>query len=814
MNKGKKREWVAGGLLFIVFAGLFLYLGKDSKLPLIYPDEAGYLGWARRLAGKTGDGLHYYPGYSVLIAPFFWFSDNIEAVYPWIIRLNALLGAAIPVMLYCLSREWCKRDNIIGRWGISAAVSLYPAVTSYVRLAWCEIFLIVLLLGMTMCVVSLSHCRKKVLPWLLLVFFGVWSVLTHPRGLMFCLGAAVAVIVLLRDKKWFLATGGAVGLLFIGVGAYLMLSHPSHIGVSHLVSQISHLTSLSGMTAFVTTMISQFCYLLWSTYGLAAAAVYYGISSIRKKENGWLLWVMGLSSFFFLWVLSALYMSHHARPDHILYGRYMDVAVPLLLLGTCSHLGKRKIPFVVWLGAAVVIALTGILYAEETANLDSWIIHCTGMFYYRFILRNFRFWWTALFFSLLGFFVWYFGRKRKSMTIFGIFCLFLVQAFWMQTSYFRPESQYKGKALSLAEDFPKNADIYVADGSFSWEYHNYRTQRPDLNMSLEDMGQPYVLSKTLRDNEVLIGIEIGRPVYLYSRTEASKYETTTVDCHTEYHWQKTKDGVQVTVINRGSPWLCFQSVKDLRRSVRLSVRQFDQSETMISDERLDFPENLDTGEEQTFRIALQDHCVYVEIQPVKEFTVWFSELGDTPLVLRKTNGTIEETVGKELQSDHSFCRVEFSHLKSVGDVEDTTYAGNLVGFYENDTGASAVIKNIRMPGGTGVLFLETDETQRNGVSVILNGTVKIPASKYENGTYYFPFENLDEITEVTIESETVNPFDESGLPKWMSFLSLDSNLKPVQFAVHRMEDIMGKSVNNHDYGIALKALEVRVEESE
>lgn len=60
-------EW---GLFFTFFLFLFL-LTRVSQSPLIYPDEAGYIGWARKILFGTSDGLRYLPGYSLLCRPYF-----------------------------------------------------------------------------------------------------------------------------------------------------------------------------------------------------------------------------------------------------------------------------------------------------------------------------------------------------------------------------------------------------------------------------------------------------------------------------------------------------------------------------------------------------------------------------------------------------------------------------------------------------------------------------------------------------------------------------------------------------------------------
>lgn len=812
MRKEKKTDLIAEGILFLLFALFFLYLGKDSKFPIVYPDEAGYIGWARILSGNIGDGLHYYPGYSILAAPFFFFSDDITLVYPLMIRLNACLGALIPVFLYCLSKEWCKPSAVLKRFFLSAAASLYPAVTSYIRLAWCETLLLVLLLGMALCIVSLEKNRKSPGMWVLLGFLGIWASLTHPRGVMFCLGALVTAAVLFRDKKKLLAGCGMICVCIIGAGVFFVLSDSSHVGASHVTDQLLHLLTAKGMFAFLTTLLSHFSYLLFSTYGMAAVGIYYGISSLKKREGGAVLWIFTLASFFFLWCLSALYMYHHERPDHILYGRYSEVIVPLLLLGVFSRWSKKKVPVWIWILSLLAVTVTGILYGTETANLDSWIIHCTGLFFSRLILHSFRYWWAAGLFAGFAILFLLIGKKQKNCTILCMFAMFLFQSIWMQGVYFEPEAKYKGRALSLAQQLPQNAQIYICGDRLSWEHHNYRVQRPDLVMSTVDSGQPYLMSNQLIDEGVLVGMECNRPLYLYRRDgegEGLPYPDELTDYDAEYRWKQEENTLEVTVQNVGTPWLCWSSVKDLRHAVRLSVRQFDKEKHLISDQRFDFSENLGRDDSQTFSVLCSDVCEYVEIQPLIEFITWFSDKGDAPLVLKKEAGVFVETQSWEY--DRNFKRIAFSHLKSANTVEGSTYAGNLVGFYGNDTGAEARIEHIKMPGGTGVLLIETND-RREHVSVILNDNVPIFAKKYEDGAYHFPFEGVEEITSITVCTDTVNPFEESGLPQWMSFLSLDSNLKPVQFAVHRFEDILGKSVNNHEFGLAIDAIEVRLEE--
>src|ERR1035437_3766881 len=85
---GRTREVIAKHpaitLYFLFFFG-HLYLSLSTRIPLVYNDEAGYIGKARMFVDgyiETTIGIHinvsYYPDYSLLLIPVFWISNEIE----------------------------------------------------------------------------------------------------------------------------------------------------------------------------------------------------------------------------------------------------------------------------------------------------------------------------------------------------------------------------------------------------------------------------------------------------------------------------------------------------------------------------------------------------------------------------------------------------------------------------------------------------------------------------------------------------------------------------------------------------------------
>ncbi len=816
MDKGMRTDRIAKGLLFFSFLLFLGWLSKDATVPLIYPDEAGYIGWAKIIAGKAGDHLHYSPGYSLLLAPIFLLTEDILQAYPVIIKINVIIGAFIPVFLYHLSGYFCNEKDVIKRMGIAVLASLYPTVTSYVQLALSEIWFTLLLLGITGCFCSLWKNRNQIRLWILLLVLCVWIVFTHARGLAIGIGALVTAVVLFWDKKKELLIGGLIGILLIGCTVMVLLSDRNHVGAGHVLNQIKRFFSIQGIGSFVTTMISHFCYLFWATFGMISVSIYRGITAIYKREKGWGVWVFILSSFFFMWCLSAFYMSHHERPVHILYGRYIDVVVPLLLLALFSGWDKVRFPWWIWILSFGSVIVTGILYSNATLGLDGGIMNSVGMFLYRMWLHHFEFWWVALFFALMTGLVFFIGYRRRSLCLFALGALFLFQVGYIQSSYFEKEASVKRQVPQVIAHLPENAAVYVSDLEgvlqYTWQYYNYPLYRPDLKLSTEDTGQPYVLSRQLKEYGTLIAMEKENPVYLYQRgvdVQGLQYPEELKEYKVSYSWRQASDGIEITLKNHGSPWLCFDAVRDLKSTVRLGVRCFNGEQHLISDQRYDFFNNLYQGDQEQFYLSVPSECSMIEIQPVLEFTAWFSERGCEPLWLCRRGDQWQKMEELGPDYNHEFRKIEFSHLRYVEEMENTTYQNTLVNFYSNYTGTESKIKNIRMPSGDW-LILHTGEPERSGVKISVNDRAPVQPERYDDGAYYIPLEDtITTITSIGISSDTVNPFEESKLPKALSFLSLDSNVKPIQFAVHRMEDIMGRDVNHHEFGIRIEKIEVR-----
>lgn len=122
-----RRVWLIAPCVVLVVLHVLFALSRDR--PLIFADEAGYIGNARYLAGglpiqmlKAGA---YYPGYSLLLTPLFWLGLSAPQTYRAILILNGLLISTTFISLIFWIR-WVLADTSKHGYGIALAASVYP----------------------------------------------------------------------------------------------------------------------------------------------------------------------------------------------------------------------------------------------------------------------------------------------------------------------------------------------------------------------------------------------------------------------------------------------------------------------------------------------------------------------------------------------------------------------------------------------------------------------------------------------------------------------------------------------------------------
>ncbi|GAA4237430.1 hypothetical protein GCM10022254_49470 [Actinomadura meridiana] len=322
---------------------LRLALARGRHVPLYVPDEVGYLLGGRLFAGgpagdMTGRPL-YYCGYSLLLVPANWISNNPATVYQLVLAINALIGAAaLPLAYVALKRIGVPQ---IPAYIAATLTALLPSSVHYSQFALTDAVMPV-----------------AVLAWLLLAH----SWLTSGR-----LTSGVGASVLAAYLSWIHVRGFVVVVVFAGLlavtwwrrwadrrGVVVMawvLVATTMIGVQlndWLRSQLyprgtyqlegllfDRLTSLSGLGWTLSLTAGKFWYLIVSTWGIAGVGlVALTIAVIRDRTAVETRIIAALA---LISTVGLALATSAATPDentvaNFVYGRYLTCVAPVLFM--------------------------------------------------------------------------------------------------------------------------------------------------------------------------------------------------------------------------------------------------------------------------------------------------------------------------------------------------------------------------------------------------------------------------------------------------------------------------------------------------
>ena len=132
------RENIEGFLLSALLAIFLFIVNLFIKGPMIQADEGSYLANAAALAGFHNDmASSYHAGYSLLIAPAFWFAHTPSGVFPYREQANIFLFKVliyitlIKSVLRVYRKIWeCSCSNKLGQYFFKKS---YPKIFLFRR---------------------------------------------------------------------------------------------------------------------------------------------------------------------------------------------------------------------------------------------------------------------------------------------------------------------------------------------------------------------------------------------------------------------------------------------------------------------------------------------------------------------------------------------------------------------------------------------------------------------------------------------------------------------------------------------------------
>lgn len=338
------RASAAGGAVVLVALHLWLARGRTDFL---LADGTGYLANARWLAGHAdgtwqGAAAFYHAGWSLLVAPAYMVTRDPDAIHAYVILLNALLATGSALACAVVAR---RVFDLPARWALLAGLvaGTYPAVLLQSGFEWSESLYALLF---PLFVLAAHRLVQRPSPAAAAVTGLAAAALnaTHPKGI----GVVAATLLALVVFGWRRALPRrevAVGLAALVLG--FLATRLLHGAMQDALYDESAAAIEGGVLGRLKDPA-----LLWGTFQRAWGQSWYlAVATLGLAPFGlWASWrhldrrtsAFVLGSVALVFAASSLQMSDGTRVDHLVYGRYVEGFVPLLLVAGIAGLAGRE----------------------------------------------------------------------------------------------------------------------------------------------------------------------------------------------------------------------------------------------------------------------------------------------------------------------------------------------------------------------------------------------------------------------------------------------------------------------------------------
>ncbi len=457
---------------FLVFG--FLYgIGRIYGFSL-FPDEFGYWASAAKVLGYDWSeiaslGSYYSFGYSLILIPILLLTGDAVTAYRAAVTVNGVLLAAAFFILWRLLKRLLP-EPAPGLPVLFAGIAVcYPVWFMYMNMTLTEIVLVfsfVLVCELLLLYVETMRVREL----LLLALATGYLYTVHMRTI--AVVAAVVLIVVISTvvsgmktrtlvkRMLFTAAVLAVGIAVAAAGKRIvqegvytnagqdLLARNDYMGQWQ---KIRRLFTVKGMCSFLVSLLGKVFYLGTASFGLFYYGMAYVIRKLRNRAER-----KSIRCFYLFLLLAvtgqilvcAVYTNEYGRIDELLYGRYDEHILPVVMALGCAALLEMKRPWRAILsalgaGIPVVLLIEHVIVKYRMTNIHSGYF-IAGMSY---LLRYLKFEPENYF--------W------KAYALAAVFCLILFGAFmwirkyretaWLLCAVIGLECLL---GLSLGEQFP------------------------------------------------------------------------------------------------------------------------------------------------------------------------------------------------------------------------------------------------------------------------------------------------------------------------------------------------------------------------
>jgi hypothetical protein len=385
----RRAAWVVVPCLVLVVLHVLFALSRDR--PLIFADEAGYIGNARYLAGglpiKMLKSGAYYPGYSLLLTPLFWLGLSAPHTYQAILILNGLMVSSAFVSLVYWIR-WVLGDRSRHGYAIALVASLYPTFFVQPGFAMSESAVF----AVTAALPLVAHrllTHKRLTTAIAFAALTAFLYAIHPRfvGTVGTVAIGLALLTARRVLSWRITLASWLVLAAGVVGAKALTAYVTAAnggGSFEASNRLATLVTGPGFLSLTLEALGQFWYLEAATAGFVLIGVVAlgrlllaPATSPRLASPPWVTIAFTALGTILAFGVSCAFMSEPQRVDHYIYGRYNEgVLAPVLATGIWAVImfGKswRRHAAASGVVAAGTVLVAVILY---WARGDAWSEH-------------------------------------------------------------------------------------------------------------------------------------------------------------------------------------------------------------------------------------------------------------------------------------------------------------------------------------------------------------------------------------------------------------------------------------------------------
>ena len=385
LHSEKSSEPSSGQSQFALFAaalcGLFmLTVALRLSGPTINPDEWGFLTNGQILIGHSEAALptagSFYPaGYGIVTGLGALLTGSLSGAYRFALLTNIVLAVTVAWYAGRLARHGFGVSQNMARL-ITALVFVVPGTIVSAMFSWAETASRLAFLVFVGFVLKAAKAKSSQLVIGLGIFTGLMPAL-HGRFML------LLPIVILLFAWWWLRKEITIATASVSVATTVIgyeLSHLLNKFVKTTVYEksfnqesrlLGRLFNPEVWPALIRTMVGQSWYLIATSCGLVMVALFFIVSQLRSNggrrtvaadpERVTLLVVLvGALAIIFTGGLQLLYGD---RGDHLIYGRYVEMMVPALLMISCVGLERRaKLARRAWLFGGLSIISISILY--------------------------------------------------------------------------------------------------------------------------------------------------------------------------------------------------------------------------------------------------------------------------------------------------------------------------------------------------------------------------------------------------------------------------------------------------------------------